>query len=112
LNPDDTIRIRHMIGAGEGALRFIADRTRADLDADEMMRFALVRAIEIIGEAASRVSPETRSQIPSVPWPDVVLMRNRLVHVYFDIDHAILWKTATEDIPALLAELRPLVPRD
>jgi uncharacterized protein with HEPN domain len=109
LNQADIIRIRHMIEAGEGALRFIAGRTRPDFDADEMMRFALVRAIEIIGEAATRVSPETRSQIPSVPWSDVILMRNRLVHVYFDIDHTILWKTATEDIPALLAELRPLV---
>lgn len=101
-----------MIEAGESALRFVAGRKRADVDDDEMLRFALVRAVEVIGEAASRVSPEMRSAMPSVPWGDAILMRNRLVHVYFDIDHNILWKTATEDIPTLLPLLRPLLPPD
>jgi uncharacterized protein with HEPN domain len=112
LKHDDLVRVQHMIEAGESALRFVAGRKRADVDDDEMLRFALARAVEIIGEAASRVSPEMRSATPSVPWGDAILMRNRLVHVYFDIDHNILWKTATEDIPALLPLLRPLLLTD
>jgi uncharacterized protein with HEPN domain len=97
-----------MIQAAESAQRFVAGRTRADIDADEQLRFALVQAVQIIGEAASRVSPETRSAIPSVPWADVMFMRNRLVHAYFDIDHDIVWQTATEDVPALLSSLRAI----
>lgn len=99
-----------MIQAGESAMRFVAGRSREDLDADEVLRFALVRAVEIIGEAASRVSQETRAEIPAVPWDDAILMRNRLIHAYFNIDLKILWKTVAEDIPSLLAILRPLAP--
>jgi len=99
-----------MVEAAESAQRFITGRTRADIDADEQLRFALVRAVEIIGEAASRTSPEMRSTVSSVPWADIIFMRNRLVHAYFDIDHDIVWKTVTEDIPELLPLLRPLLP--
>jgi uncharacterized protein with HEPN domain len=77
-----------------------------------MLRFALVRAVEIIGEAASRVSRDTRNAASAVPWADAVLMRKRLIHVYFDTDNSILWKTATEDIPMLLPLLRLLLPTE
>ena len=110
MNPSDEVRIRHMIQAGETALRFVADRQLADLERDEMLRFALIRAVEMIGEAASRISAETRAESASVPWADAVLMRNRLIHAYFNIDHTVLWKTAKEDIPALLDQLRLLLP--
>ena len=65
-----------------------------------MLRFALVRAIEIIGEAASKV-----------PWAQITAMRNRVIHAYFDINHDVLWRTAIEEIPALLSPLRPLATR-
>jgi uncharacterized protein with HEPN domain len=84
---------------------------RRDLESDEMLLFALTRAIEIAGEAASRVSAETRDATPDVPWATIVRMRNRLVHAYFDIDYDILWATVTtaaaplvEKLEALLAE--------
>jgi uncharacterized protein with HEPN domain len=108
MRPDDRVRIRHIVDAAETARDFVAGRTRADLDTDRMLLFALVRAVEIIGEAASRLSDETRNAAPAVPWPRIVSMRNRLIHVYFDIDHDVLWKTATEEIPQLLTLLRPL----
>lgn len=106
MKPDDIIRLRHMIEAGEAALGFIARRSRSDLGSDLMLQFALVRAVEIIGEAASKVSAETRSSAPAIPWPQIVAMRNRLVHAYFDIDRDILWVTVTEEIPDLVALLR------
>jgi uncharacterized protein with HEPN domain len=111
MQPDDGVRIRHMIEAAESAQRFITGRHRGDLDTDEMLLFALVRAIEIIGEAASKTSEEIRSALPSVPWPAIVSMRNRLIHAYFDIDRNILWKTVTEEVPALLALLVSPVPK-
>ena len=102
---EDGVRVRHMIGAAEAALGFIHERARADLDQDRMLLFALVRAVELVGEAASRVSVEGRAELPQVPWAVIMGMRNRLVHAYFDIDHDILWVTANQALPELLAQL-------
>jgi uncharacterized protein with HEPN domain len=108
--PDDRTRILHMIEAAETVAAFIAQRNRTDLDHDRMLLFALVRAIEILGEAASKVSPQTRLATQRVPWSQIVAMRNRLVHAYFDIDRDVLWKTAVEEVPHLLGLLAPLIP--
>ncbi len=104
--PEDWVRIRHMIDAAETIAAFTASRQRADLETDRMLLFALVRAIEIIGEAASKVSPQTRSAVPDVPWGLITAMRNRLVHAYFDIDKDVLWRTAVDEVPGLLALLQ------
>lgn len=106
MSPDDRWRIRHMIEAGEQALVFVQGRNRADLDEDAMLRLALTRAIEIVGEAAAQVSEAGRAELPAVPWPQIVGMRNRLVHAYFDINLDILWDTVQLALPPLLAQLR------
>lgn len=105
MSPDDVIRLRHMAEAAETALRFCQGRTRADLDTDDMLRFALTRAVEIIGEAANKVSIDARTQIPGIAWAVIVGMRNRLVHAYFAVDSDILWTTVSERLPPLLREL-------
>jgi len=107
--PEDRNRILHMIEAAEAVQEFLGGRGKEDLNHDRMLVFAIVRALEIIGEAASKISMETRLGSPEVPWALIVATRNRLVHGYFDIDHGILWKTATEEVPALLVQLRGLV---
>lgn len=109
MSPDDRIRLQHMADASEAALRFCQGRNRTDLDSDDMLRFALTRAVEIRGEAASKVSAEARTQTPTIPWPAVVGMRNRLVHAYFDVDADILWTTASQSLPALLHELQSIL---
>lgn len=109
---EDAIRIRHMIDATESALRFIDQRERADLDKNEMLRFALVRAVEVIGEAASKVTPEARAELPAIPWSAVTSMRNRLIHAYFDINLDILWATVKQALPTLLAQLKSIQPPD
>jgi uncharacterized protein with HEPN domain len=112
LKPDDVIRIRHMIDTAQTVRRFVTGRQRNELESDAMLLFALVRAVEIIGEAASKVSPETRSATPWVPWSAMIAMRSRLIHAYFDIDPNIVWKTATEEIPALMPLLVSLLPME
>ena len=77
--PEDRVRLLHMIEAAETALDFVSGRRREDLDSDRKLLFALVRAIEIIGEAAGRISESVRSTAPDVPWPLIVSMRNRLI---------------------------------
>jgi len=107
MSPDDRWRVGHMIEAAETALEFVAGRSRADLDTDAMLRMALTRAVEIVGEAASQVSDEGRLELASVPWAQIVGMRNRLVHAYFEINRDILWDTVQLAMPGLLAQLKP-----
>jgi uncharacterized protein with HEPN domain len=98
-----------MLEAAETAADFLRGRTRAELDSDRMLLFAVLRAIEVLGEAASRVSEETRGQTDNIPWTAVVGMRNRLIHGYMDVDTEIVWRTATDEIPALAGRLRVLL---
>jgi uncharacterized protein with HEPN domain len=109
MNPHDRVRLRHALDASNAAMRFVEGRDRADLDTDEMLLFALVRAIEIVGEALSRVTEETRAELPDLPWASIVGMRNRLVHAYFDINRNILWTTVTEAVPQLARRLKTLL---
>lgn len=95
-----------MVDAAESALAFVDGRSRSDLDSDLMLLMALTRALEVVGEAAARVTPETRQQLANIPWHDVVAMRNRLVHGYFDVDHSVVWATVQEDLRPLIASLR------
>ena len=73
------------------------------------MALSLVKCIEIIGEAAARISPEIKNQSPKIPWIDIVGMRNRLIHAYFDIDLDRVWDTLTDDIIPLIADLEKLI---
>jgi uncharacterized protein with HEPN domain len=108
MREDDRVRLQHMADAAQSISRFISGRERTDLDSDEMLLFAVVRAIEIIGEAAVRVSDETRRTAADIPWLDIVGMRNRIVHAYWDVNRTIVWKAAAEEVPALLERLRSL----
>lgn len=112
MRPDDRVRLEHMVDAGETVLHLVDKRVRADLDSDVALRLALVRAIEIVGEAASRVSSETRDAFAMIPWAAIVGMRNRLSHAYFDIDYDIVWRTATDEVPSLLRLLRSVLGAD
>jgi uncharacterized protein with HEPN domain len=103
--PPDNVRLRHLIESATTAIRFIDGRRRSDLDDDEMLRLALTKLVEIVGEAAKQVTPETRAAYPAVPWTAAARMRDRLVHHYFDIDLDVLWSTVTRDLPDLLARL-------
>ena len=70
-----------------------------------MLELSLVRLIEIVGEAAARVSLERRTLYPSIPWREVIGMRNRLVHGYDSVDLDVLWDTVELDLPPLIIEL-------
>jgi uncharacterized protein with HEPN domain len=109
LNPHDRVRLRHMAEALRTATRFIEGRTRADLESDDMLRLALVQAIAIVGEAASKVSDEARTKLQEIPWPLIVGMRNRLIHAYFDVNTDILWETVAEAGPPIAARINEVL---
>lgn len=105
----DRIRLRHMLESAREVVAFAHGRSRDDLDHDRMLALALVKCIEITGEAATRVSEQMRADHPTVPWADIVAMRHRLIHGYFDIDMDRVWDTVTNDLPPLITELEKIV---
>jgi uncharacterized protein with HEPN domain len=99
-----------MLDAAREAHSFVQNRTRGSLDTSRQLCLALVKSIEIIGEAAAKVTPAGRELVSQIPWQSIIGMRNRLIHAYFDINLDILWKTVTEDIPPLITELEKICP--
>ncbi len=87
-------------------------RKRSDLDSDRQFNLAPVRLLEIVGEAANRVPEEERIRITDIPWPQIVSLRNRLIHGYDEVDFDILWQIVTRDLPHLINALEIYVPRD
>ncbi len=106
---DDLIRVRHMLESAGEAILFVRSRTRKDLDNNRMLTLSIVKSVELIGEAASRISKESRELYPEIPWNDIVAMRNRLIHVYFDIDLDRVWDTVSDDLPPLISALEKIV---
>lgn len=106
---DDMTRLRHMIEAAEEALGFAAPKKREDLDRDRMLALALIKAIEIIGEAASKISPELRERHPQVPWQAILGMCNKLVHAYFVIDLDVVWRTTINELQPLIKQLERII---
>ena len=100
-----------MLDAAREALTFLDGRTLDDLKTDRMLVLALVKELEIIGEAASKVSDEVRVLATDIPWPVIVGMRNRLIHAYFDVSIEIIWTTATSKLPELVERLENLLRR-
>src|ERR1035441_8611571 len=105
MSESDLVRLRHMRDAAREAVDFGAGRQPDDLARDRVLTLALVRCIEIIGEAASRVSDAVPSQPSDVPWGKITGMRNRLVHAYFDVDRERVCDTLALDLPPLIVQL-------
>lgn len=105
----DQIRLLHMMEAAKEALSFLKGKSRQDLDHDRQLVLAIIREVEIIGEAAGKVSEELRSKYPQIPWLDVVNMRHHLIHVYYDVDLDIVWDTAVKDLPDLIKSLEVIL---
>lgn len=99
----DEVLLRDMLDAGRRTTSFITGKSRDDLEKEDyLLGFAVVRALEIIGEAASKVTPETRELLPTLPWHEVIGMRNRIVHAYDRVNYDVVWNTAKLSIPMLI----------
>lgn len=103
------VSLQHMLDHARSAVRIAQGKDRRDLDRDEVLRLALTRAVEIIGEAASRVPPEYRQQHPHVPWPQIISTRHRLIHAYDKGDLDVLWSILADDLPALVGQVAALL---
>jgi uncharacterized protein with HEPN domain len=113
LPKDDRIRLQHMLDAARKARRLAAGSDRKALDdEDNPLTDALSHLISVIGEAAARVNPGTRSELDEIPWSDIVGMRNRLIHAYFDINLDILWATVQGSLAPIIQALESVLSED
>jgi uncharacterized protein with HEPN domain len=101
-----------MLDAAREALDFVRGKTEHSVGEDRQLVLSLVKEIEIVGEAAGKVSEPTRQQLPQIPWSDIVDMRNHLIHVYFDIDVGVVWDTVSKDLPPLATALQDVLASD
>ena len=106
----DLVHLRQMLDYSREAFDIVSTISRSDLDSNRLLNLALVRLLEIIGEAANRVSSGKRSEHPGIPWGEIVSLRNRLIHGYDQVDFDILWQIVKHDLPELIAALKPILP--
>ena len=102
---EDIVYLRHMLDAARKATEFTKSSERADLDNDEKLALAIVRLLEVLGEAAKGVSDQCRKKYPKIPWRQIAGTRDRLIHGYFDVDFDIVWRIVSADLPPLVAQL-------
>jgi uncharacterized protein with HEPN domain len=108
----DEVRLRHMLDAARKAIAFTQGHNRADLDSDELLALAVVRLVEILGEAAKNVSQDIKDQTPEIAWRQMAGTRDRLTHAYFDVNLDIIWDIITTDLPPLAEKIEALFRTD
>ena len=108
--PDkDLVSLQQMLDHAREVVDMVKDRTRGDLDTERVLSLALVQLMQLIGEAAGRVSPARQENHPEIQWPEIIALRNRLIHGYDTVDFDILWRIITNDIPPLISALERIL---
>lgn len=105
----DFARLKHMLDAAHACMEFTAQKDRNDIEKDKVLSFAVIRALEIFGEAAANLSKAFQAKHPNIQWRAIVGMRNRLIHAYFDVDYDIVWAAISEEIPDVIPRLESIL---
>lgn len=103
------MRLQHMLDYAREAYEMTRSITRHDLDNDRRLNLAVVRLLEVLGEAAAKVPPEEREEFTGIPWFEIVGLRNRLIHGYDEVNLSMIWEIVRNDLPVLIAELEKVV---
>lgn len=110
MEKNDEKRLKDMLQAAKDALGFVQDKTREDLDKDKQLTLSLLKSLEMIGEAASKVSKECQMGCEPIPWDNVIDLKQQVVHTYWDIDRDWIWETVTDELPPIINALEQLLP--
>lgn len=111
MRPDDILLLDMLLAARE-ASEFLRNISLEDFRRDRMRQLAVIKCIETVGEAAAGISDTFRAAHPGIPWREIIGMRNRLVHGYFEINLGRVWQTVHEDVQSLIESLQQLVPTE
>lgn len=103
---DDFVYLDHIREAGERAISYLRHRNRRAFDTEPLLQDAVVHRLQVVGEAASKVSLPFRQIHPEIPWAAIISMRHRIVHDYLNVDLDIVWDTVHRDLPEILSLLR------
>ena len=106
---DDLVYVGHMQDMANKAIQLVKGKTRKDFDQDEKLRLALTYLVQVVGEAARRVSPKFSESHPEIPWKAIVGMRHKVVHDYMGVDEDVLWDTVTNELKILAKKLKSLM---
>ncbi len=109
MNDRDELRLRHVLDAADRIADYLNGTDRDGFLSNRMLQDAVIRNLEIIGEACVNLAPELRDAHPEVPWQKASGIRNRLVHGYFDVDLGIVWQTAVDSLPPFAAQVRAIL---
>lgn len=109
-DPSDAASLHDMIKAAETVIQYVLNKTREEYEREQILRDAVERRIEIIGEAARRLSKTFQDSHPEIPWRKVMATRHVLAHDYDEVDNNIVWQIATVYVPELLQQISQLVP--
>ena len=107
---DEASFLLDMLAAAAKAVTYATELTYSQFLDSALHQHAIFKVLEIVGEGASRISADTQKAHPEIPWARIVGLRNRLVHVYFDIDLEVVWRIVQEDLPVLISQLESLAP--
>jgi uncharacterized protein with HEPN domain len=108
----DEVYLLDILIAARKALKFVEGIGRNGFEENEIIQNAVMRPLEIIGEASARITKDFRKAHPEIPWMEMVGLRNRLIHEYFRIDFVAVWDTVRDDLPKLIERIEPLVPKE
>ena len=108
----DEVYLLDILIAAQKALKFVEGIDRTEFEENEVIQNAVLRPLEIIGEASGKISKDFRKQQKEIPWDDMIDLRNRLIHEYFRVDYGAVWDTIQDDLPTLINQIEPLVPKE
>lgn len=109
MNERDELRLRHVLDAGKRIAAYLQGVDQASFLANPMLQDAVIRNLEVIGEACANLSPDLTAANAAIPWNKASGIRNRLVHGYFDVDLRVVWQTAQDSIPAFVRQVSALL---
>lgn len=105
----DYVRFQHMLDASQAAVSHLTGKSRQELDQNRLLLNGVVRELEILGEAASKITPNIREQFSLLPWREMIGLRNRLIHAYFDVNNQTIWLVVKESLPPLISQLEKIL---
>lgn len=109
MNKDDTVFLKHILDAIDLIETYLEDKSFVDFENYQMLQDAVIREIEIIGEATKNLSANLKNKYPEIPWRQMAGMRDKLIHSYFGVDLDAVWDTAVKDIPLLEGKLAEIL---